>query len=112
MSDVYEMAKVLAENRKWVADVSDYGTMPTAEFVEAVFCTNDRDASRDVLAEVIATERKRGDFFRDALHALNLCPTGDDYPCKDAIDGLCEFICSDGAPDYAACWDDVERRRR
>lgn len=113
MNDVYEMAKVLAgdSSRKWVVDASDYGTMPTAEFVEAVFCTNDRNASRDVLAEVIATERKRGDFFRDALHALHFCPTVDDYPCKGRAKEPCPYMTGDG-PDYAACWDEVERRQR
>jgi len=55
MNDVYEMAKVLAgdSSRKRVVDASDYGTMPNVEFVEAVFSTNDRDSSREVLTEVI-----------------------------------------------------------
>lgn len=60
-------------------------------------------------ADAITTERTRADFFRDQLHALHECPTGDDYPCKEG--GVCLFR-NGGFPDYAACWDEVERRQR
>jgi len=112
MSDVYEMAKVLAGNRKVSATAADYGTMSTAEFVEGVFSTNDRDTARDVLVKVIDTERKRGDFFRDALDALHECPPVHlDYPCKGRKGKPCPYEGDDGI-DYAACWDEVERRQR
>lgn len=53
-------------------------------------------------------QRKRGDFFRDVLadelgcppHTLRSCPRG--CPFADAFDEA----------DYAACWDEVERRQR
>lgn len=67
------------------------------------------ECNRSREAEV---QRKRGDFFRDALDALNLCPTGDDYPCKGCKGEPCPYQADDGAPDYAACWDEVERRQR
>ena len=57
-------------------------------------------------------QRKRADFFRDALDALHECPTGDDYPCKDAKGEPCPYLTDKGYPDYAACWDEVERRQR
>jgi len=63
-------------------------------------------------ADAIATERKRADFFRDALDALHECPTGDDYPCKDAKGEPCPYLTDAGIPGYAACWDEVERRQR
>jgi len=62
--------------------------------------------------EQVTIERKRGDFFRDALAALGECPTGDDYPCKGRTDEECPYTRSDGYIDYAACWDEVERRHR
>lgn len=64
------------------------------------------ECNRSREAEV---QRKRGDFFRDVLHALNICPDGDDYPCKGRK--TCPYD-DDGYPDYAACWDEVERRQR
>lgn len=63
-------------------------------------------------ADVIDIQRKRADFFRDKLHALNLCPTTDDYPCKGAQGEPCPYLTDAGHPDYAACWDEVERRQR
>jgi len=57
-------------------------------------------------------QRKRADFFRDQLDALNGCPTGDDYPCKDRKGEPCPYLTDAGIPDYAACWDEVERRQR
>ncbi len=57
-------------------------------------------------------QRKRGDFFRDALDALHECPPVHlDYPCKGRKGEACPYDGDDGI-DYAACWDEVERRQR
>ena len=56
-------------------------------------------------------QHNRADFFRDALDALNLCPTTDYYPCKGRKGEACPYDGDDGI-DYAACWDEVERRQR
>lgn len=64
-------------------------------------------------ADAIVTERKRGDFFRDALHDLGECPPAHlDYPCKGRAGEPCPHLTDDGYTDYAACWDEVERRQR
>lgn len=58
-------------------------------------------------------QRKRGDFFRDALHDLGECPPAHlDYPCKGRAGEPCPHLTDDGYTDYAACWDEVERRQR
>jgi len=63
-------------------------------------------------ADAIATERNRADFFRDQLHALHDCPPVHlDYPCKGRKGEPCPYEGDDGI-DYAACWDEVERRQR
>lgn len=56
-------------------------------------------------------QRKRGDFFRDALAGLAICPK---IPLKpECIFRPYECVhLVDGEPDYAACWDEVERRQR
>lgn len=63
-------------------------------------------------ADAIVTERKRGDFFRDALDTLHECPMASLRPnCCIFRPYECVHLV-DGAPDYAACWDEVEARRR
>ena len=58
-------------------------------------------------------ERKRGDFFRDALDAIGECPPSHlDYPCKGLKGEPCPLLTDDGYTDYAACWDEEERRQR
>ncbi len=76
---------------------------------EAVYAV---ESQLENYADMVAAERKRADFFRDALDALNECPTGDDYPCKGATGEPCPYLTDAGHPDYAACWDEVERRQR
>jgi hypothetical protein len=76
---------------------------------------NERDNAAVELATIAREadiQRKRADFFRDALDALHECPTGDDYPCKDAKGEPCPYLTDAGIPGYAACWDEVERRQR
>ena len=67
------------------------------------------ESHQDAQADAYEEQKRRADFFRDAFHALHECPTGDDYPCKEG--GVCLFR-NGGFPDYAACWDEVERRQR
>ena len=72
-----------------------------------------REPSSMYLVDASATERKRADFFRDALHALHECPPRYlDYPCKGRKGEACPYEGDDGIPGYAACWDEVERRQR
>jgi len=60
----------------------------------------------------VEIERRRGDFFRDML-ALDVgCPRTDDYPCKGHKGEPCPYTTDEGDIDYAACWDEVERRQR
>ncbi|MDY0228131.1 MAG: hypothetical protein RBR38_15060 [Desulfomicrobium apsheronum] len=64
-------------------------------------------------ADAIDIQRKRADFFRDQLHALHECPPRYlDYPCKGRKGEPCPYLTDAGIPDYAACWDEVERRQR
>jgi len=60
----------------------------------------------------VEIERRRGDFFRDMLAEECLCPSGDDYPCKGHKGEPCPYTTDEGDIDYAACWDEVERRQR
>lgn len=79
-----------------------------------------RFAAKDAVMETVTelatiarkaeVERKRGDFFRDALADACGCPPRPvEVACQEG--GPCPFI-SDDYPDYAACWDEVERRQR
>ena len=73
---------------------------------------NDLKPEFEKLRTEAEVQRKRADFFRDALDALNLCPTTDDYPCRGRKGEPCPYLTDAGHPDYAACWDEVERRQR
>ena len=76
---------------------------------EAVYAV---ESQLENYADMVATERKRGDFFRDQLDALHECPPAHlDYPCKGRKGEPCPYEHDDGI-DYAACWDEVERRQR
>lgn len=57
----------------------------------------------------IDIQRNRADFFRDQLASRYECPDVDDYPCKGKP---CPYDRDDDGTDYAACWDEVERRQR
>ena len=70
------------------------------------------ESEQDAQADAYEEQRKRADFFRDALDALHECPTGDDYPCKGRKGEPCPYLTDAGYPGYAACWDEVERRQR
>lgn len=63
------------------------------------------ECNRSCEAEV---QRKRADFFRDALAEQGCPPRSRGIPCAGQP---CPYDC-DGDPDYAACWDEVERRQR
>ena len=64
-------------------------------------------------AEQIATERKRADFFRDQFAAIMTCPPPPLITaCTGKPGGDCPYLDDGGYPDYATCWDEVERRQR
>ena len=70
------------------------------------------ESHQDAQADAYEEQRKRADFFRDALDALHECPPAHlDYPCKGRKGEPCPYEGDDGI-DYAACWDEVERRQR
>jgi hypothetical protein len=67
---------------------------------------NDLKPEFEKLRTEAEVQRKRADFFRDQLASRYECP---DFPCKGQA---CLHKDSDGYPDCAACWDEVERRQR
>jgi hypothetical protein len=69
------------------------------------------ESHQDAQADAYEEQRKRADFFRDALADLATCP-------KVALKPECiyrPYECVhlvDDNPDYASCWDEVERGQR
>ena len=59
-------------------------------------------------ADAITTERKRADFFRDQLAEQGCPPRSLNLPCTQG----CILVDDEDNPDFAACWDEVERRQR
>lgn len=56
----------------------------------------------------VEAERKRGDYFRDALVEMYGCPPPSvQVMCEH---GSCPFMNDDWGSDAAECWDDVAAR--
>ena len=67
------------------------------------------ESEQDAQADAYEEQKRRADFFRDQLAEGYECPPPYlDYPCCEP----CPYEGDDGIVNYAACWDEVERRRR
>ena len=77
---------------------------------EAVYAV---ESQLENYADMVAAERKRADFFRDQFAAIMTCPPPPlSTACTGKPGGDCPYLDDGGYPDYATCWDEVERRQR